>query len=100
MEVGGSAIMIKGTHGERSGLCGEAPLCLEPGGSPLDPPLEAGLWRQIQSEQLDLLCDWVEKSGLSFMVPPEQPAEEWESVQRWAVGFGMLPPDSVMPGLN
>ena len=29
--------MIKGTHGERSCLCKEAPLRLEPGGSLLDP---------------------------------------------------------------
>lgn len=69
-------------------------------GLPAGPPLGAGLWRQIQSEQLDILCDRVEKSGLSFMVPPVQRAEEWESVQRWAIGFSMLPPDSVIPGLN
>lgn len=69
-------------------------------GLPTGSPLGAGLWRQIQSEQLDLLCDRVEKSGLSFVVPPEQPAEKSGSVQRWAVGFSMLPPDSLMPGLN
>ena len=70
-------------------------------GLPAGPPLGAGLWRQIQSEQLDFLCDWVEKFELSFVVLPEHPSEEWGgSVQRWAVGFGMLPLDSLMPGLN
>ena len=51
-------------------------------GLPAGPPLGAGLWRQIQSEQLDFLCDWVEKSELSFVVLPEHPSEEWGGLCR------------------